>query len=688
MIGGISKIGNNFISQPPFNMPEREETEPIEPVRETPVNTVETVADSSSDEAESPRPSKEEWAPNFDWAVKCLSENLIRSVDLLTLSKIAKYVKDNFDTYLRQAEDVHAFLEDTQIPAIDPSRPIPAFTLAKVRSALYKEMGGLLRYLNAVGKFKEYGDLILVGLFGEIPKNPRITLASLQPTKRMESLKFSVMSQLHIPFSDLPPNRQRERLEYYDMFYVLLNQKEEIIDEIEKKYSIFSPLAASIDWDKREIGVSTATFQSIIYLSKKYFKDIIDFAIDLEMEVRIVYLILQVVLRDKALLFHIPDNPAVFVLKDAMVDVNESVINRQESSAAHLFKDTPVQHHLSCFVENVLFKSNAVRLCLGKEEFEIGGTENDFPIEKIKSYFLKEIVNINPQEMVLKIKECPALSKIIGKNEKLGKIEFSNFLRCEYEKFNNAKTTKDGNFIIYRLNQLCDGVQFNERELKGLSKDIVSSIDFLFPLFLLQILVMTNDNFSDEFKKQYRSKKCVNGHCDNVSHLPEGLDAHKFIYRTHFSEESVTGYSVIGTLSISSFWAEAQVKMILFKKISFSPFISFDTFSKLSENVFLDIESDAFELNIMEQFKSICSEMNQSIIDNIDVLKERLYEIIFIKDLLDDLKVSIHIYRHWLLRLESFEEAIREKMWVSRDPELGHYYLRIYAEDGFLRKSH
>ena len=688
MTSGISGAVTNNISQPPVINPVSEKIELIQPVCDTPLDPEKSDQEFELEEIESPRKPIDDWTPNFEWAVQCLAENSLRSVDFLTLSRISKYVKDNFKMFVRQAEDIHSFLENSSLPAVDPSKPVPSYVMSKVRSALYKEMGGLLRYLNAMGKYKEYRELILVGLFGFIPEIPHIAIASFHPKNTMDSLMFSVMSQLYIPFSELQKHRQEQRLEYYEMFYALLNKKEEQISEIQKSYSFYAPSRIEIDWLTREIKVSTATFQSIIYLAHKHFKDLFKFAIDQEMEVRVVYLILQVILKDRAALFHIPDHPAIFVIKDALCDVEKTSQDQNESCAVFLLTRATVQNHLTNFVENVLFNSNSVRLCLRKKEYGVGGAENDFPMDQIKAYFLSELKKVDISQLIQKVQKCPVLGQLLEGKEKLGKLEFSDFLRNEYVKFNNAKTTTEGNFIIHRMNQICDGVQFEKRELKGLSESVLPHIDFLFPLFVLQILMMTNDNFFDEFNRCYRIKKCIDGHCFSVCHEMDGLDAHKFIYTTNFSEDSVTAYSIVGTLSLDSFWSNGKFTMIPFKKISFSPFISFETFSRLSENIFLDIKCDAFIAEIVEQFISICGDFNQGVIDKYEILKDRLHEIVFIKNLLDDLNVDTDVYVDSMVRLKSFEEAIRHQMWVSKDPQLSHNYLRMYGEDGFLRKGY
>ncbi|MFN4173711.1 MAG: hypothetical protein ACK4HV_01220, partial [Parachlamydiaceae bacterium] len=337
------------------------------------------------------------------------------------------------------------------------------------------------------------------------------------------------------------------------------------------------------------------------------------------------------------------------------------------------------------FVDHVLLKPNAIKLILAREEHMIGGRENEFPIDEIKSFFLKQFKKMNSQDLIKKIKECPALAKVLSKKGKLDKTDYSIFLKEAYERYNSAKTFSDGNFIIHRLNQICDDVPFSESELSDLSKESIEVAEFMFPLFLLQCLILTNDNFFEEFHRLYRTKKCVDGHCFSVSHAIDSLDEHRFTYLTDFLESSVTGYTVTGTLYLNSFWGESQTRMVPFKKIAFSPFISFDTLFKLGENIFLEMDFNAFKANVLKQFISASRSVNKEVLINIDRLKARLREIILLKHVLDDLKVSSEYFKDALENLKSLEKIIREKMWSSKDSELSQYYHGMYSENGFLR---
>lgn len=683
MVCGLSNSVNNLVSHPTsFD-------EEIEPIERHKASETSVFSDENPPPIQNSIYEEIEYEPSFDWAVKCLAEQTsFISSDLLELSKISSYVNKNFGSYLSIAEEIHSLLSEDHIPVLEPQQPVPYYAVAKVREALYKPLGPLLRYLNAVRNYNKYHDLILVGLYGHIPEGRDIKISADNPDAG--ALKGSVKEHLDIPFAELSSKRKAERLAYYDTFYSLLKRKMDQIESIQEEYMVYDPCSKiEIDWIQREIEVSEAALESIMYIAKTKFGDLIALAIDTEMEVRLIDLILQCVIMSKAEFFHIPDTPDVFRVKTPLVE-ERTEVQFEETCAEVLLTYTSIHEHVSFFVENLLLRPSSVSFIFNDCEYALGGAENDFPMNELKACFLNQLNQVESVKAhVQKIRENPVIGKMLGKREKLKTADFVELFKEECGKYNDAKTRLKGSFIISRINQICDLVEFSKKELKGISKELHPLIEFLFPLYLLQIILMTNDNAPDVFIEKYDSKKCFNGRSANTYHIIKGLDEHRFIFKTHFMEGSVTGYSIAGTLAISSFWTLGNSTVVPFKSIRFSPFISFETLAVLCDNILLKFDRDAFKNDRLSYYNKLVSLFDDLLVNgSLLGLKVKLEDVIRTREVLCGLLKDRKELAATDEILRTFELQIRRRHYFERDALLSSFYNRIYGEHGFLRKGY
>lgn len=532
---------------------------------------------------ETPPLQQETVKPDFDLAIFCQVNFMAtyNPADLRQVQAAERYVNEKHESFKKVAEEVNDLLAAKHMPSLDPEKAVPAYALSRVRAALGREMGDVLRFLLARNLNTVYKNLILVGLFGKIPEK-EIKLGRQIPKrethediKELGFLRNSVLLHLDTPFLELTKTQQADRIRYYEYFYSLLDAREQKIIYIRRKAP---QVFADFKWQRHKIEVTKSAFETIMKFARSEFADLCELAIDNEMQVRVTYLVLLSFFGDNAKLFHFPDDSSPFILKDSILAITGSIESPPNSYIEFLLDVESIPYHLSKFTNEVLFPNRRSHLIIKGTAHPVGGPECDFPIEEIKEYFLSEIGK--NASWIHKVKSNGAFAKILGEKGKLTKDDLINLFKGVYKKYNEAKTISQGYFIIHQLNRICDSVACTQEEVRA-----VPEIETLFPLFLLQVIFQMAYNFSDHLIGIYKEKGMKDAHLDMVFHVLEDFDKMLILIKTSFIEELGAAYTVSGSVAVDSVWGIARVRVVPIERMAFSPFISSDAFSMLTSGV-------------------------------------------------------------------------------------------------------